>query len=135
MAEEQLPALGEGWYSNASATFGDRVAGAREALGLSQADLARKLGVRVKTLRAWEDDLAEPRANRLQILAGVLDVSLIWLLTGEGTGLDEPETAEVSVDMERILLDIRLLRAEMTQMTERLGMLEKRLRRRRAEMG
>ncbi|MEM9524672.1 MAG: helix-turn-helix transcriptional regulator [Pseudomonadota bacterium] len=134
MAEEQLSALGEGWYSNASATFGDRVAGAREALGLNQADLARKLGVRAKTLRAWEDDMAEPRANKLQMLAGVLNVSLVWLLTGEGTGLDEPETAEISADMERILLDIRLLRAETTQITERLGILEKRLRRRRTEM-
>ena len=78
------------WYSPETATFGDRIAGAREALGLSQRDLAHRLGVRPETLRGWEDDRTEPRSNRLQMLAGLLNVSIRWLLTGEGEGLEGP---------------------------------------------
>jgi transcriptional regulator with XRE-family HTH domain len=37
---------------------------------MSQADLARKLGVKLKTdPQNWENDLAEPRANKLQMLS------------------------------------------------------------------
>ncbi|MFE3837490.1 helix-turn-helix domain-containing protein [Pseudogemmobacter sonorensis] len=75
------------------ATFGDRLAGAREAAGLTQEELARRLGVRLSTLQAWEDDMAEPRGNRLWMLAGLLDISPGWLLTAEGEGPDAPGDA------------------------------------------
>ena len=41
--------MSEDWYGEASATFGDRLAGAREAAGLSQEALAAKLGVMPST--------------------------------------------------------------------------------------
>ena len=82
--------LGPGWYDADTATLGDRITGAREAAGLSQTELARRLGVRLATIRAWEDDQADPRANKLQMLAGLLGVSIMWLLTGKGDGLDSP---------------------------------------------
>ena len=69
------------WYSDDAATFGDRLAAARENAGLSQKGLAEKLGVSHKIVRAWEDDMKEPRANRLQMLSGMLNVSLTWLLS------------------------------------------------------
>ena len=78
------------WFSEARATFGDRLAAAREAADLSQKQLARQIGVKTRTLAAWEDDLSEPRANRLQMLAGLLNVSLMWLLNGEGDGVAPP---------------------------------------------
>ena len=65
-----------GYYSDDAATFGDRVAAAREAIGLGQSDLARRLGIKEKTLRGWEEDTAEPRANKLQMVAGILNVSM-----------------------------------------------------------
>jgi len=118
-----------GWYSEESATFGDRMAGAREAVGLSQETLAKRLGVKLKTIRAWENDLSEPRANKLQMLAGLLNVSLMWLLTGEGDGLDGPgEGTELPEDLRAVLTDMRQLKIEMGKMGERLGRLEKRLR-------
>ena len=55
------------WYAADVATFGDRLAGAREAAGLAQEDLAQRLGVRLTTVQAWEEDMAEPRGNRLQL--------------------------------------------------------------------
>ncbi|MDJ0628005.1 MAG: helix-turn-helix domain-containing protein [Rhodobacter sp.] len=118
-----------GWYSNDAATFGDRVAAGREALGLSQADLARKLGVKLKTIQAWEDDLSEPRANKLQMLSGVLNVSLIWLLNGEGEGVSEPgDAAELPGGISDLLTEIRQLKGTLAQTADRLGGLEKRLR-------
>lgn len=65
------------WYGPDVATFGDRVAAARENAQMTQAALAKRLGVKHATLRAWEDDLSEPRANRLSMLAGILGVSMM----------------------------------------------------------
>jgi transcriptional regulator with XRE-family HTH domain len=123
------PETARGWYDAETSTFGDRMTGAREAAGLSQSDLARRLGVKVKTIRAWENDMAEPRANRLQMLAGLLGVSIMWLLNGEGDGLDGPEqTSEMPDDMAEILKDLRKMRVDQAQIAERAARLEKRLR-------
>ncbi len=116
------------WYSDVAATFGDRIAAAREAQSLSQKSLAKKLGVATRTLDAWENDLSEPRANRLQMLAGVLNVSIPWLLTGEGDGLDAPEATVASQDLTELMSEMRVLRTQMTQAADRIGVLEKRLR-------
>ena len=117
------------WYGPDAATFGDRVAAARENAGMTQAVLAKRLGVRVATLRGWENDLSEPRANRLSMLAGLLNVSMMWLINGEGEGLDEPaEGAETNADMRAILTEMRMLRTEMLANAEAMGRLEKRLR-------
>ena len=117
------------WYSDEAATFGDRLAAAREAAGLSQADLAQRLGVKTKVVEHWEADAKEPRANRLQMLAGMLGVSLMWLLTGEGDGVEMPdEAAAEAAQVKGVLAEIRELRAAMSAMTGRLGRLEKKLR-------
>ncbi len=120
----------DSYYSDATATFGDRLAGAREAAGLSQEALGNRLGVELTTVAAWEDDMDEPRANRLQMLAGMLNVSLSWLLTGRGDGPEAPAEGD---DSNRALADMlsemRMLRAEMMQAAERIATLEKRLRR------
>ena len=117
------------WFSESAATFGDRLAGAREAAGQTQPQLARRLGVTVKTLRAWEDDLKEPRANRVQMLSGLLNVSLTWLLTGEGDGLEGPvETSEIPADVTEILTELRELKADIGQIGVRMAHLEKKLR-------
>lgn len=116
------------YFGNESATFGDRVYAAREAVGLDQAALAKKLGVKLKTVKAWEDDLAEPRANKLQMIAGLMNVSVMWLLTGEGDGLSGPaDTSDLPEDVNGILIEMRRARAESQRLTDRIGLLEKRL--------
>lgn len=116
------------WYSNETATFGDRVVAGRDAIGLTQQQLARRLGVKLKTLQNWENDVSEPRANKLSMLAGMLNVSLIWLLTGEGEGLSAPGDAEENADMGSILAELRTMRMEASRFASRLGRLEKKLR-------
>ncbi len=120
----------ETWFSAETATFGDRVAGAREAIGIGQPELARRLGIKVKTLRDWENDVAEPRSNKLQMLAGVLGVSIMWLLNGEGEGVDPPlaATGDNHEHIRDLLMELRSLRNEIDRAGERLGRVEKRLR-------
>ena len=114
---------GDGWFDPATTTFGDRLAGAREAAGLEPGELARRLGVKAATLRAWEEDRAEPRANRVSMLAGILGTPLVWLMTGEGEG------AVPRVRGGRSLLgEVELARREAERMADRLRLLERRLR-------
>lgn len=131
-----------GWYSESQATLGDRLAAAREAAGLRPQDLAARLGVRSKTLRDWENDVSEPRANRLQMLAALLGVSLRWLLTGEGDDVPPPH-ADAGLDpggdsvpvLRQALADLRQVRADLARSGERLGRLEKSLRQALATAG
>ncbi len=118
-----------GWFSAETATFGDRLAGARDAAGMNQKGLAEKLGVKTAVIAGWEDDLKEPRANRLQMVSGILGVSMSWLLTGEGDGPDAPDDANaMSDDLQDLLTEMRALRSQIAQSGEKLGRLEKRLR-------
>ncbi len=117
------------WYGPDAATFGDRVAGARESAGMTQAQVARRLGVKKATIAAWEQDLSEPRANRLSMLAGLLNVSIMWLLTGEGEGMDAPvDESPEAQDFNEILTELRAIRGAMRTNAERAARLEKRLR-------
>lgn len=114
-------------YSDATSTFGDRMVLAREALGMSQGELAQRMGVKLQTIRNWEEDRSEPRANKLQLLAGMLNVSMVWMMTGSGEAPSPPaDTADTSA--EACLAELRSLRAEQLRLSERLGRLEKRLR-------
>ena len=116
------------WYGPNAATFGDRVVGAREKSGMTQVELSRRLGIKLTTLRGWEEDRSEPRANKLQMLTGMLNVSLSWLLSGEGIGPDEPSTVPLSDDTQAILIEMRAIKTDMTRTADRLSRLEKRLR-------
>ncbi|WP_420547956.1 helix-turn-helix domain-containing protein [Curvivirga sp.] len=74
-----------------SDTLGHRIEIARTAKGYSRVQLARRLSIKSATLGNWENDLSEPRANKLSMLAGVLGVTIYWLMTGKG---DDTPTEE-----------------------------------------
>lgn len=116
------------YYAADQATLGDRIAAARDALGLTQKQLADRLGVRRKTLADWEDDRSEPRANRLHMMSGLLGVSLIWLMTGEGDGLADPETPPRPAPS-RLAAEVTLLRAMAATLADRLHALEQEIAR------
>jgi len=63
--------------------LGNRIRIARELAGLSQEQLAEKVGIRQQSLQAAEvGETAMPR--KIKQIALVLDVNLNWLITGEG---------------------------------------------------
>lgn len=60
--------------------FGARLHAAREAKGLSQAQMAEKLGLVQQSYAAWERRNVALRAEQLQQLAGILGVGVDQLL-------------------------------------------------------
>ena len=120
--------VAEGWFDPEETTFGDRLTGAREHAGMTQAQLAERLGVKQETLDGWENDYSEPRANKLSMLAGVLNLSLRWLLNGEGDGPRAPDrTFDVPRDLAEVMAEVREMRVGMLKSADRLGRLERRL--------
>lgn len=96
---------------------------------MTQGALAKRLGVKPKSLQNWEEDLSEPRANRLSMLAGILNVSMVWLITGEGEGLSDPDEDDtLAPDINEVLVELRSLRAQFKSRTDQLARLEKKLR-------
>ena len=76
-------------------TLGGRIWRARDALDLSLAELAARMGLPEDTVGDWERDHAEPRTQALFMLAGILGVSPSWLIAGIGEAPSEtgPETS------------------------------------------
>ena len=117
------------YYANDNATFGDRIYAARVAVGLSQSALAIRLGVQLKTVKKWEEDITEPRANKLQMISGLLNISITWLLIGEGIGPQDPEsTIPISADLNEILVELRHTKSELLRLTKNLDVIDKKLR-------
>ena len=121
--------MADNWYSDDKATLGDRIHAARDAAGLSVEKMARKLGLRAKTVTAWEHDEREPRANQLRMVAGLTGMSLIWLLTGEGDQPQEAAGAEAGRggaegDRATALTELRAVRHALDDATRRLARLE-----------
>ncbi|MCO5146169.1 MAG: helix-turn-helix domain-containing protein [Aquamicrobium sp.] len=102
-----------------SGTLGGRLARARNAAGLSAAQLARRVGVQSATVQSWEDGRSQPHANRLPTLAGVLNVSLSWLLHGVGPAPaeEDPRTAQ---DLGPQLARLKRLHRETAEIIVRL---------------
>ncbi len=117
------------WFGEETATFGDRVAGAREAASMTRTALARRLGVHRDTVVAWEADRSEPRANKLSMMAGVLNVSIMWLLNGGGDGTESPpnELASAAAELNAIALELRDLRDALLAAEGRAAKLQSRL--------
>lgn len=117
------------WYGPETATFGDRLSAAVEKSGMTQKLVAKRLGIKLATLKSWEQDVSEPRANRLSMLAGLLGVSVMWLLYGRGDGVDYSyNEAQVPPEINDILFEIRALQTGLLTSADKLAKLEKQLR-------
>lgn len=64
--------------------IGRRIREVRNKLDLSQAELAKILGVSQRTVSHWETQRNEPPLDVLRTMCSKLGVNLNWLLTGEG---------------------------------------------------
>lgn len=61
--------------------FGNRLYNLRREAGLSQVDLAKKVGVTNKSVSKWENGASKPSTNVLRKLSDLFDVSIGELLT------------------------------------------------------
>ena len=117
------------WYGPETATFGDRLCAAIEKSGMTQKLVAKRLGIKLVTLKSWEQDISEPRANRLSMLAGLLGVSVMWLLHGEGDGVEHSDKdSQVPPEINDILFEIRAVQTGLLSSADKLAKLEKQLR-------
>lgn len=73
---------------NFDESFPRRVSIARNSLGLTQTDLAKKVGIVSRQIAAYEGGEARPRDKALQNLAAALGTTTEWLATGKGSGPD-----------------------------------------------
>ena len=101
-------------------TVGGRLSRAREASGLTVKELAWRLGVKIATVNAWERDRSQPGSHRLTILAGLLQVSLSWILHGVGTSPWDADATAGTAVMNSQIDRLRLLHAETGEIIDRL---------------
>ncbi len=96
-------------------TLGQRIVQARERAELSTAQLARRLGVKTRTMTAWERDESSPRTNRLLMLSQMLGVAPIWLVEGkERFAPEEPRATpyQIAEQIEQMRRTIEGLNAQ-----------------------
>ena len=101
-------------------TLGGRISMAREASELSVNQVVKRLGVRSTTYAAWEADRSEPRANKLVALAGILNVSPPYLLSGLGEqpsriGLPERQINQLNFQVEQLEQSLKTATASLRQ--------------------
>jgi len=103
-------------------TLGSRIEQARDAKQLSARQLARRVGVKPETLENWERDRSEPRAEKLLKLSGILQVPMVWLLTGDTPEaytqpIEPSQTTEVAQKLARAVS----LQRELSSLLEALS--------------
>ena len=90
--------------------------------GLSQRQLADHLGVKESTITKWESGERSPRGQRVSKLAGILGVSLSWILVGRGV---EPSAGDH--DVAQLRAELRLARDRLDDVVSELAVIDKRL--------
>ena len=75
-------------YIDGMKTFSTRLIALREAIGVNQSELARRVGVTPQAVQKWENG---PRGKRLEKLASELRSTVGYLVSGEGDGTPNVE--------------------------------------------
>lgn len=115
-------------FDELSDTLGDRVLAARVAKGLTVAELAAQVGVDAGTVESWEANSSEPRATRMQMIAGLLDVSVIWLMCGEDNGTTNVRDQLLGTPIPPEVLDeLRAVKETLRTALDRVEAIEARL--------
>lgn len=63
----------------------DRIKEARKSAGLSQEQLAKRLGTAQRTISGYEKGENDPQVGAVVKIANICSLSSTWLLTGEGS--------------------------------------------------
>ena len=116
-----------------SNTLGGRIEQARTEMGLTARQLATRASVKTATVENWEQDRSEPRSNKLVMLAGILNVPVIWLLEGDKqhrpqqTKVDFSETRSIAQKLERAVAMQQELAALLIEVSSDVSRLQREL--------
>jgi len=86
-----MPRDAQARYEALELSIGARLRARRRQLGLSQSELAAKLGVSFQQVQKYERGANRIAASTLVMAADALDVSVAWLVGEEGIGRDEDD--------------------------------------------
>lgn len=92
-------------------TIGQRIAKLRKQHGMSQENLAEKLGVSSQAVSKWENDASCPDISLLPQLAKLLGVTVDELLTGNSSEV-KLLPAEQRKSLDELTLRIRILSSD-----------------------
>lgn len=87
-------------------TLGKLIADTRKQQGMTQLDLAQKVGVTDKAVSKWERDLSCPDINTLPLLAETLGLSVEELLQGKSA--KKPADSKIGELIDTILRAVAL---------------------------
>ncbi len=104
--------------------IGLRITEARIALGDAVEEIAERIGVTPETVLEWESGEAPLRANHLNKVAGVLGISLSWLIMGRG-----PEPVGDPTELDRLRADLTAARSLLDDVVNELAVIDQRLAR------
>ena len=77
----------------------ERIKNSRIAAKMTQEELAKAVGKTRNAVAQWESGLTHPRLNTLEDIAGALEVSVDWLLTGNTPNVAGTETTRTNSKM------------------------------------
>lgn len=102
--------------------FAERLKNAREASGMSQNQMASRIGVTAATIASWEKAENAPRANRMQMLASLLNVPLLWLLGGSQEVPEAPGKMSNAEDLQQKLSEVNAKMVALSASIEALNL-------------
>ena len=80
-------------------TFGNLVTQLRKAKGMTQADLAEKMGITDKAVSKWERDLSYPDIASIPHLAEILGVTVDELLTVQNVKKEKNKSIDTIISL------------------------------------
>jgi transcriptional regulator with XRE-family HTH domain len=83
----------ESTHAVAARSIGERIRQARKSRGMSQADLAVRIGVSQPAIANWESGVHDPRRLTLAKLADALEAPLDWLAAGDRSSAESDKHA------------------------------------------
>lgn len=86
-------------FLNKTMDLKERIKNSRIAAKMTQEELARAVGKTRNAVAQWESGAAHPRPNTLEDIAGALNVSIDWLLTGNTPNVAETEKTRTNSEM------------------------------------
>jgi len=86
-------------FLNKTMNLKERIKNSRIAAKMTQEELAKAVGKTRNAVAQWESGAAHPRPNTLEDIAGALNVSIDWLLTGNTPNVAGAETTRTNSKM------------------------------------